>query len=657
MKLQTLNLKNFMGIKSLNYNFEGQNADIYGDNGTGKTTVFNAVLWLLFDKNCENKSDFGIKTRINGQEVSKMEHEVEAVFDVEGKEIRLRKVYHEVWQKARGKLTAEFKGNTSDYYVNDEPFKASEYKKFIASLCDEEVFKLVTNPLYFNVNLSWQKRREMILSICGNISDDEVIGSKKELAGLKDILNGGNVDSLIKIAKNKKAAIKKEIDELPVRISEVQNSIPADVPENKTELENNIHYVKEALETVNAQIAKVNSEPDNVGTIEEVAKIRAQIAEERVKADDEANNKRNSIVPPLTEKREKARSLNNEKEDILSKTRRLENDIRYQEERRNDLVKQFMAEKQKAFVEFEIENVCPTCGQELPAEKVEEAKTRLEEQREKFNLDKAERLATINNDGKENNAKKVATEEEIRKLDVRRNKIDDELVVLHKEIDDLAEKYNAVVTNYTAVASLETKLAELQKPDASAVNVKAERLRVLRTQQEVQEGKLAGYQKQLAAYEAAENARKRIEELEVRESTLAAQYEEYDRQIFLCESFTRQKVSLLESKINAKFRMANFTLFKENVTNDGIEECCETTFNGVPYTDLNNAARINVGLDIIKTLTEHYGFTAPIFVDNAEAVTKLIDMDDIQVIRLVVSGKDKALRLEITSADEKAGVA
>lgn len=657
MKLQTLNLKNFMGIKSLNYNFEGQNADIYGDNATGKTTIFNAVLWLLFDKNNENKSDFGIKTRVNGVEMSKMEHEVEAVFDVAGKEINLRKVYHEVWQKPKGKLTSEFKGNTSDYYVNDEPFKASEYKKFIASLCDEEVFKLVTNPLYFNVNLPWQKRREMILSICGNISDDEVIGSKKELAGLKDILNGGNVDSLIKIAKNKKAAIKKEIDELPVRISEVQNSIPADVPENKTELENNIHYVKEALETVNAQTAKVNSEPDNVGTIEEVARLRAQIAEERAKADSEANDKRSAIAPVLTAKREQNRALNNEKEDVLSKTRRMENDIRYQEKRRNELVEQFMAEKQKTFVEFEIENVCPTCGQELPTEKVEESKARLEVQREKFNVDKAERLATINNDGKENNANKVATEEEIRKLDVRRKEIDGELVVLHKEIDVLVDKYNEVVPDYTAVTSLESKLAELQKPDASAANVKAERLRVLRTQQEVQEGKLAGYQKQLAAYEMAENARNRIEELEGRESTLASQYEEYDRQIFLCESFTRQKVSLLESKINAKFRMANFTLFKENVTNDGIEECCETTFKGVPYTDLNNAARINVGLDIIKTLTEHYGFTAPIFVDNAEAVTKLIDMGEIQVIRLVVSGKDKALRLEITSADEKAGVA
>lgn len=656
MKLQTLNLKNFMGIKSLKYTFEGQNADIYGDNATGKTTIFNAVLWLLFDKNNENKSDFGIKTRVNGVEVSKMEHEVEAVFDVAGKEIKLRKVYHEVWQKARGKLTAEFKGNTSDYFVNDEPFKASEYKKFIASLCDEEVFKLVTNPLYFNVNLPWQKRREMILGICGNISDADVIASKKELAGLKDILNGGNVDSLIKIAKNKKAAIKKEIDELPVRISEVQNSIPADVPTDKTELENNIHYVKEALATVNAQIAKVNSEPDNVGTIEEIAKIRAQIAEERAKADSEVNNKRNEIAPVLTAKREQNRALSNEKEDILSKTRRLENDIRYQEKRRNELVEQFMAEKQKTFVEFEIEDICPTCGQDLPAEKVEESKARLEVQREKFNLDKAKRLKEINDNGKENNAEKLATEEEIRKLDARRNEIDDELVVLHKEIDILADEYNAVIADYTTTASLEAKLSELQKPDASAANVKTERINVLRVQQEVQEGKLAGYQKQMAAYEAAENARKRIEELEGRESTLAAQYEEYDRQIFLCESFTRQKVSLLESKINAKFRMANFTLFKENVTNDGIEECCETAFDGVPYTDLNNAARINVGLDIIKTLTEHYKFDAPIFVDNAEAVTKLIDMGEIQVIRLVVSEKDKSLRLSV-SQEEKAGVA
>ncbi|MNP21080.1 hypothetical protein D3C76_1136850 [compost metagenome] len=60
---------------------------------------------------------------------------------------------------------------------------------------------------------------------------------------------------------------------------------------------------------------------------------------------------------------------------------------------------------------------------------------------------------------------------------------------------------------------------------------------------------------------------------------------------------------------------------------------------------LNSAARTNVGIDIINALSDHYGFSAPIFIDNAESVTQLVDTDA-QVIRLVVSETDKQLRIE-----------
>ena len=60
---------------------------------------------------------------------------------------------------------------------------------------------------------------------------------------------------------------------------------------------------------------------------------------------------------------------------------------------------------------------------------------------------------------------------------------------------------------------------------------------------------------------------------------------------------------------------------------------------------LNNGMKINVGIDIINALSRHYGVTVPLFVDNAEGVTRL-EESDTQVIRLVVSEHDKELRLE-----------
>ena len=88
-----------------------------------------------------------------------------------------------------------------------------------------------------------------------------------------------------------------------------------------------------------------------------------------------------------------------------------------------------------------------------------------------------------------------------------------------------------------------------------------------------------------------------------------------DEQLYLTDEFTKTKVNLLESSINSKFKMARFKMFEVQI-NGGIKECCETVYEGVPYSDLNNAARINIGLDIINTLSEHYNFSAPIFVDN-----------------------------------------
>ncbi|WP_339063597.1 hypothetical protein [Tepidibacillus marianensis] len=148
-----------------------------------------------------------------------------------------------------------------------------------------------------------------------------------------------------------------------------------------------------------------------------------------------------------------------------------------------------------------------------------------------------------------------------------------------------------------------------------------------------------------AKYAQAKTIESRIQELKQQEKNLAAEYEQLEQELFLTEEFIRTKVNLLEEKINSKFKFARFKLFETQI-NGGLAEVCETTFNGVPYSSgLNNAARINVGLDIINTLSEHYGISAPIFIDNAEAVTSLNETKG-QQICLVVSEKDKQLRIE-----------
>lgn len=148
-----------------------------------------------------------------------------------------------------------------------------------------------------------------------------------------------------------------------------------------------------------------------------------------------------------------------------------------------------------------------------------------------------------------------------------------------------------------------------------------------------------------ARLELHKQAKARIAELEEQERTLAKEFERLEQELFLIEEYICTKADLLTDNINSKFKLAKFVLFEEQV-NGGVKEVCETAYNGVPYSSgLNNAARINVGLDIINTLSEHFGFSAPVFIDNREAVTELIDVNA-QVISQIVSEKDKTLRIE-----------
>jgi len=137
---------------------------------------------------------------------------------------------------------------------------------------------------------------------------------------------------------------------------------------------------------------------------------------------------------------------------------------------------------------------------------------------------------------------------------------------------------------------------------------------------------------------------KRVVELKNQERILASEFENLESDLFVIETFIRTKVSMLEEKINSKFKHATFRMFTEQI-NEGLTECCDTTFNGVPYNSLNNGARINIGLDICNTLAEHFRVTLPVFLDNSEAVTEMFETSA-QQIKLFVSKKDKVLRIE-----------
>ncbi|MCK9327365.1 MAG: AAA family ATPase, partial [Bacteroidales bacterium] len=229
MRLISLRLTNFKGIRDFTLGANGEDVTVYGDNGTGKTTLFDALMWLLFDKDGRNKKDFEIKTLDeNNRPLHGLNHEAEGVFDLDGRQLTLRKVYAEKWTKKRGTAKSVFSGHTVDHFIDGVPVKKGEYESKIAALIPENIFKLLTSPLYFNEQLHWTERRKLLLEVCGDISDTDVIASSKELAELTTIIpSGRTLDEHKAVIAARRAEINKELGKIPVRIDEASRALPS----------------------------------------------------------------------------------------------------------------------------------------------------------------------------------------------------------------------------------------------------------------------------------------------------------------------------------------------------------------------------------------------------------------------------------------------
>lgn len=655
IELERLTLRNFKGIKEFVLAVNGGDADVYGDNATGKTTIFDGFLWCFFGKDSQNKADFEIKGLDGAGKVlqHKLEHEVELVLKVDSRPRAFRRVYAEKWTKKRGAPVESFEGHNTTYFVDGVPLTMREYQAEVDAIIKEDLFRLLTSPSYFNEILKKEERRKVLLEVSGDLTDAEVIHSNEELAELPVILAGRELDAHKKIIAARSTAINKEIKELPVRISEVQRQMP-DVAELDEELlKEDVALLRSRIESREAEVSRILSG----GEIAVKEKRLREVESEQLTI---KSRLQSAVLDQVALKRDEVNRLHLEQDkyrrNIEDKQQRIRQNERLAAGRRQEadrLRADFAALKEEVFDHNHDAN-CPTCGQALPEEQIKATHEKAEAD---FNLRLAERKARINADGKAAVAEADKFDQEIKRLQIDIDELNNTLAALQTEIGaaetELAElragvKDPAVDPEYAGKADetdrLQQEIVELRQSSQLAAAAVREEIGKLRLEVEDME-------RDLAKFDGVKRGQQRVTELEQQESSLAAEYERLQHELFLCEEFTRTKVNLLDAKINSKFKLARFRLFEEQV-NGGLKEVCDTLYKGVPYEGgLNNAARINVGLDIINTLSQHYGFSAPIFVDNAEAVTKLIDTEA-QVIRLVVSEQDKKLRIETAAIQE-----
>ena len=638
IKIKRLSLENFKCHQHLVLELNGGNVAIYGDNATGKTSVYDALTWLLFGKDSQGNGEKNIEIKPLDASGEVRDHlavtSVEAVLQVDGAEVTMKRTYSEVWTTKRGNSEATYDGNTSEYYVDGVPVKKFAFTEKVNEIVDEETFRLLTSVSYFANGISWQDRRAVLFKVAGVMDDAQIMATDARFQPLMEGMGRLSLDDYKKKLMAERKGFMGAKTEIPARISECQKTIEdvqgLDFAGAKAEIER-LTLQKSGIE---AQILAI--EHDNAAEAKRLEIREATIAQMQLDGENRAYRK--SQEANAADASEMQQKVNVLRLQLASKNRLIANDTAYINTLNRDIDasrERWVTVNKEAFTG----GSCPTCGQALPAKQLQAAQ-------DAFEAHKKTRLAEIERAASANKQAKEAAEDRILHLQ-------EEAVELEREIDNLEMGIAMVEANKVEIVdmegyaerrkaieeqihSLNGELADMMA-NSSAVRVD------LQKQVAELNAQIKGLMEITSRESLLDYSRCRMEELRADAQNAAKCLEAIENVLFLIDEYARYKTQFVENSINGMFRIARFRLFREQA-NGGVEDRCDVVYDGVPYINLNNGAKINVGIDIINTLSRAYGVTVPLFVDNAESVTAL-EKSVNQIIRLVVSEQDKELRI------------
>ena len=638
IKLNRLTIQNFKKITMLNLVLDGRNIDIYGDNAVGKTTIFDAFTWGLFSKDSLGNGDKNVEIKPLDSNGKVKDHQaitsVEIEFSVNGEALTLRRTYREVWSTKRGAGEATYDGNTSDYFVNGVPMKKNAYEAAIKELISEELFRILTKPTYFASELKWQDKRAILFDMTGMLTDKEIMASTPQFVELLESLGKYTVSEYKTKLLHERKGQTGVRDDTPTRINECQRTLQDIAGVDFAAAKEEEQLLTDKRDGIQVQLMAL--ENDTV-----LDKKRLELREAKFHRDQlEARNRAHR-----DSQRSSGRDLSYVLNEISREKGRIESS-RYYLLGMNNTLSRYDKDIQNSRNEYVKVNgeafaggICPTCGQALPFEQLQEAT-------KAFNIRKEERLAQIIQ-----KAEQLKQDKE--QAEVRVKEIEQEITQREANIREMEKQLEEAQSVTVTITDLPEYAEEIGAANARVDVLQAEVSRLMEDSSKVRDKlryDLAAVNDQLRftqgviAKEAIKDqTEKRIEQLRADARNAAEALENIEKMLYMIEEFTRYKAKFVEQSINDLFRVATFRLFREQA-NGGLEERCDVVHDGVPFMGLNNGMKVNVGIDIINALSRHYGVTVPLFVDNAEAVTRL-EACSAQVIRLVVSENDKELRI------------
>lgn len=642
--IKKLQLLNFKGIRDFTVEFNERQTSILGCNGSGKTTIFDAFTWLLFGKDSLDRKAFSIKTRdASGKTIEKLPHEVSAVLLVNDEEIMLCRRFNEKWTKKRGSAVEEFTGNTEERLYNDVPCSVREWQEKIASICSEDIFKFITNPLYFSAQKP-DVQRAMLFRMVGGMSDEEIAADNTEFQELLANLTGKSLDELKREIASKKRRLKAEIEAIPERIDERKRDVPEsedwaaltkeleDKKVKLTEIEGQISDTSKALSAVNEKKLEALRK---VGKLEQERTQREMAVTQKVQSD--YHNQLHMKQQIENEIKDLQRNV----QYSVNRMQSLQSELEECKTRRDGYIAEWRSINAQKLTFNDDDFICPTCKRPLDVEDIE---AKQQELTEAFNAQKSKKLEDNVSKGKANTERMKEIEVEIAKV---QSDVDGyKQAIKLKEADEaykanpncpdampevIKDEQYKVLTKQIEELSAEAN-KEVETPDNSE----------LKEARQVMVEAIDELKKRLSKREVIERNNTRIAELEKQQRTQSEELAALEGKEFTIAAFGKAKIEAIEKKINGMFSIVKFKMFEQQI-NGGEVETCKATVNGQPYDDgLNAAGRINAGIDIINAISKSEGIYAPIVIDNAESYNSLLPTQS-QLIRLVVTTDPKLI--------------
>ncbi len=644
IEYQKLTIQNFKGVLGeRTIGFTGQLTQILGANHTGKTTVVDAVQWLLFGKNSEDSTVFGISPKDGeGEVIPNLENRVVLELTADGTPYVFEKVRKEVRTKPRNG-DEEKLSYPCTYFVNGQKYTEKDFKATVDGIVQEGLYMALTNPAYFP-GLKADAQRQLLTKMVDEPRAEEIAERRPEFKAILRQLQGTDLQRFRESLAYRIRQVKADLEEIPHRISEQENEL-APLKERNIDF---VQVEKDILEC-EKEIAECDRElQDNSRVIdsefEERSRQRREIADRKTRMQDIAQRYESANA---SARRAKQKAVEAAQDMVDAANRKIRKNNADTEEARQEIsrveidMKKFRTEwLETEALEFRWDGgkeTCPACGQRLPQGDIDRLR---EEAEARFNANKAEAQDALDRRAKVLKNRKKDAEAKLMQANLTADDLQKELSHVQEILD--GEKATEAEQQDYADDGLYQRLADEVKTMTEALeNSDSEGTRQAETvSRQIQERK-AGWNRRrdeardtLSVRDTIARKEERIAELEQRQHELNQQLTELEGEEYTAEQFQKAYIEELETKVNRLFGTVQFRMFRK-LLNGKLEPICECTMHGTPYGDLSTSEKINAGIDIINAMCSYNGTWVPMFVDNAESINDVTPCRSQQILLIV----------------------